>query len=345
MNPVAIRLLNQQLCSPQFSTPEEVVAHLSAMQAQEYRLMRWAVSMRTKKPSSEAFRQAFDSGRIVRLHLMRGTWQLVSGDDYWWMLDLLAEKSRRVIRGWMTSNHIFIPDDECVRIREIIARCAEDCGSATKEDFVNALAAQGIKMDDHRLSYHIRMAELSGTLCSGKLLPMKATYSLAESRIPHREHIDREEALARLTRKYFFSRCPATLEDFVWWSGLSVRDCRKGVSALGDELYSVKWHNREFFIHQDARHHGVRHRNLLLLPPYDEYLIGYKSRDIALPETHRHHAHNSSGIFYPIILRDGIACGNWKPFEKQMHCQPFDPADNLEGIEMAWEKYQRYLGY
>ena len=87
MNPVAIRLLNQQLCSPQFSTPEEVVAHLGAMQAQEYRLMRWAVSMRTKKPSSEAFRQAFDSGRIVRLHLMRGTWQLVSGDDYWWMLD------------------------------------------------------------------------------------------------------------------------------------------------------------------------------------------------------------------------------------------------------------------
>ena len=245
MNPVAIRLLNQQLCSPQFSTHEEVVAHLGAMQAQEYRLMRWAVSMRTKKPSSEAFRQAFDIGRIVRLHLMRGTWQLVTGDDYWWMLDLLAEKSRRVIRGWMTSNHIFIPDDEYVRIRKIIARCAEDCGSATKEDFVNALAAQDIKMDDHRLSYHIRMAELSGTLCSGKLLPMKATYSLAESRIPHREHLDREEALTRLTRKYFISRCPATLEDFVWWSGLNVSDCRKGISALADELHSVKWHNRE----------------------------------------------------------------------------------------------------
>ena len=33
-------------------------------------------------------------------------------------------------------------------------------------------------MDDHRLSYHIRMAEMSGTLCSGELLPMKATYAL-----------------------------------------------------------------------------------------------------------------------------------------------------------------------
>ena len=343
MNPVALRLLNQQLYAPQFTTPEEVVSHLGAMQAQEYRLMRWAVSMRTKKPSIESFRQAYDSGKIVRLHLMRGTWQLISGDDYWWMLDLLAEKSCRVIKGWMASNHITIPDDECVRIREIFARCAEDCGSATKEDFVNALAAQGIIVDDHRLSYHIRMSELSGTLCSGELLPMKATYSLTESRIPRKEQLDREEALARLARKYFISRSPATLEDYAWWSGLNISDCRKSIALLADELHPVKWHNREFFLHQAARHHGMRQGTLLLLPPYDEYLIGYKSRDIVLPESHQHRAHNSSGIFYPIVLRDGIACGNWKPFEKEVHCQPFDPEDNLECAEKAWAKYQHYL--
>ena len=78
MNPVAIRLLNQQLVAPQFSDPAEVVGHLGAIQAQEYRLMRWAVAMRTKKPSSKAFKKAFDDGHIIRLHLMRGTWQLVT---------------------------------------------------------------------------------------------------------------------------------------------------------------------------------------------------------------------------------------------------------------------------
>ena len=62
MNPVAIRLLNQQLICPQFDKPEEVVKHMCAMQAQEYRLMRWAVAMRTKKPSAKAFKKAFDSG-------------------------------------------------------------------------------------------------------------------------------------------------------------------------------------------------------------------------------------------------------------------------------------------
>ena len=51
MNIVAIRLLGQQLVAPQFSDSAQVVAHLGAMQAQEYRMMRWAVAMRTKNPS------------------------------------------------------------------------------------------------------------------------------------------------------------------------------------------------------------------------------------------------------------------------------------------------------
>lgn len=70
------------------------------MQAQEYRMMRWAVEMRTRRPSEKAFTKAFNEGKIVRLHLLRGTWQLVSAEDYWWMLDLCATKAKQVINGW-----------------------------------------------------------------------------------------------------------------------------------------------------------------------------------------------------------------------------------------------------
>ena len=178
MNPVAIRLLNQQLICPQFSDPAAVVSHMGAIQAQEYRMMRWAVAMRTRRPSARAFKQAFDSGQIIRLHLMRGTWQLVTAEDYWLLFSLCAPRAMAVTKGWMHSNKITIPDEEVARIRDILAQTAADKGSATKEDFVTALAERDIVMDDHRLSYHIRMAEMSGTLCSGDLLPMKATYAL-----------------------------------------------------------------------------------------------------------------------------------------------------------------------
>ena len=343
MNPIAIRLLNQQMIAPQFSDPAEVVGHFGAMQAQEYRMMRWAVAMRTRRPSATAFKKAFDSGRIIRLHLMRGTWQLVSADDYWAWIDLCAPKAIAVTRGWMHSNKIDIPDEEVINIRDILAQTTADKGSATKEDLVQALAERDIHMDAHRLSYHIRMAEMSGTICSGDLLPMKATYALTAHKVKPSGKMDRDEALMLFTRKYFQSHQPATLEDFVWWSGLNISDCRRGIALLGDTIHTVKWKGREFYLTDDCRTRGFRKGRFLLIPPYDEYLIGYKSRDIVLPKEHTHRAHNNSGIFQPVIAHDGIICGNWSPFKPTCQATFFDDDHNTAALHTAWQAYQQYL--
>ena len=342
MNPVAIRLLNQQLIAPQFSTPTEVVRYMGAMQAQEYRMMRWAVAMRTRKPSHKAFRKAFDEGQIIRLHLMRGTWQLVCAEDYWSMINLFAPKAIAVTKGWMSSNRIAIPNDEMMRVRDILAQTAADKGSVTKEDFVQTLAAKGIQMDDHRLSYHIRMAEMTGILCSGDLQPMKATYALTADKVKPSERMERDEALAHFTRIYFQSRQPATLEDFVWWSGLNISDCRKGISLLGSSIHAERWKGRKFYLTEDCRTRGFRRSRFLLIPPYDEYLISYKSRDIVLPPEHRHHAHNNSGIFQPIIAYDGMICGNWSPFKEDFQASFFDNSFNAEDVKEVWLSYNSY---
>ena len=343
MNPVALRLLNQQLICPQFDTPAELVGYMGAMQAQEYRLMRWAVAMRTKKPSAKAFKKAFDSGQILRLHLMRGTWQLVSAEDYWPLLELCSQKALSVIKGWMRSNKISIPEEEVTKIRSILVQTAADKGSVTKEDFVQALSEKDNHMDEHRLSYHIRYAELSGTLCSGDLLPMKATYALTADKVKSKTKLDRDEALMMLARKYFQSRQPVTLEDFVWWSGLNINDCRRGVELLGDYLH-VETHGRasqrrEFYLTDDCRTHGFRKGKTLLIPPYDEYLIGYKSRDIVLLPEYKHKAHNNSGIFQPVIAHDGIICGNWTPFREDYQAEFFMGEHNND-IQEEWNRYK-----
>ena len=343
MNPIAIRLLNQQLVAPQFKEPAELVGYMGAMQAQEYRMMRWAVAMRTRKPSHKAFKKAFDEGRIVRLHLMRGTWQLVAAEDYWMMIELFAPKAVAVIKGWMSSNNISIPDDERRHISDILAQAAADKGSVTKEDIVRDLAEKDIRMDDHRLSYHIRMAELSGTLCSGDLLPMKATYALASDKVKPTGKIDRDEVLMRFARKYFQSRQPATLEDFVWWSGLNISDCRKAIALLGETIHVDRWRGREFYLTDQCRTRGCRQGRFLLIPPYDEYLISYKSRDISLPEQHKHHAHNNSGIFQPVIAYDGTICGNWKPFIEKCQMTFFDDIHGKEKVEDVWQAYRTFL--
>ena len=315
---------------------------MGAMQAQEYRMMRWAVAMRTRKPSAKAFKRAFDSGQIVRLHLMRGTWQLVSAEDYWSMIALCAPKAIAVTRGWMSSNQITIPDEEMMHIRDILAQTAADKGSVTKEDFIGALAEKDLRMDDHRLSYHIRMAEMSGTLCSGELQPMKATYALSFDKVGPRPMVDRDEALMRFTRKYFQSRQPATLEDFVWWSGLNIGECRRGIALLGNTIHIEKWKGREFYLTDDCRTRGFRKGKILLIPPYDEYLISYKSRDIVLPAEYRHHAHNNSGIFKPVVAKDGIICGNWAPFKDDCQTSFFNDGCSTEDVQNAWQMYTSF---
>ena len=367
MNPISLRLLNQQLVSPQFSDPAGVVAHMGAMQAQEYRMMRWAVEMRTRKPSAEAFRAAFDSGKIIRLHLMRGTWQLVAAEDYWPFVELCAPKAIATTKGWMSSNKIFIPDEELMRVRDILAQTAADKGSATKEDFVAALEKKGVVMDDHRLSYHIRMSEMTGTLCSGVLMPtivvgrrgkdlssvdapshgkertvFKATYALAADKVGPPVNMERDEALARFTRKYFQSHQPATLEDFAWWSGLNISDCRKGVELLGDGLHKERWKGRDFYLTENCRTRGFRKGKYLMIPPYDEYLIGYKSRDIVLAPEYKHKAHNNSGIFQPIIVKDGVVCGNWSPFKTDCMVE-FFVGEHTDDIQEEWMRYKRFL--
>ena len=84
MNPIALRLLNQRLVAPQFKEPEEVVRYMGAMQAQEYRMMRWAVassnpsspktasSVATGLPSRTNAKQTFSSMNMLVIFYKNG---------------------------------------------------------------------------------------------------------------------------------------------------------------------------------------------------------------------------------------------------------------------------------
>lgn len=340
MNPTAIRLLSQLLISPQFTEPENVVAHMGAMQAQDYRMVRWAVAMRTKRPSFKAFQKAFDEGKIIRVHLLRGTWQLIATQDYGWMLQLFTPKAKATLKGWMRANKIIIDEKEEHVIREIFVKKAIERESLTKKDFGTALQECGIKMDDHRLRYHLMLAEYSGTLCSGNLTSKEASYSLVEKKIKNRPSLmEHDEMLMMLTKKYFQSHAPATFEDYVWWSGLSAADCRKGMELLGKELRKERWKDYDFYMLDGCRTRGFRKGNALLLAPYDEYLVGYKTRELALAPHHAPHAHTNNGIFFPVIVEDGIICGNWNPWKKTLQAEYFDTKTKQLNLENAWAKF------
>ena len=124
---------------------------------------------------------------------------------------------------------------------------------------------------------------------------------------------------------------------------------QRNVSA-GRQVAQGVMEGYEFYLLDDCRTRGFRKGNALLLPPYDEYLIGYKSRDLALASHHVSHAHTNNGIFFPVIAKDGIICGNWSPWKKALQTEYFDSggfensAEMNLSLEKQWANFSKMKG-
>ena len=150
---------------------------------------------------------------------------------------------------------------------------------------------------------------------------------------------------------------PATLQDFVWWSGLSLSEARRAVGSIHADLETGRFGGNELLVHRywcgsrDPRTGGRAAGEVLhLLPPYDEYLISYKERGEVLSERHRSKAFNRWGIFYPVILHNGHIVGNWKPAtgKRKGICETsfFDPKYYFDPVllDHAVKRYGEFTG-
>lgn len=311
------RLLNQQLLSPLFDDPAELVAWMGAMQAQDFAMSLLAVELRLRTPSHEAVLKALGQGRIIRTHLNRATWQLVSREDTGWMIPLHRERSVRAWRSFSKQSGRLISDTMMDESRELLREALSGGACLARETLLPEYArALGIT-DAYTARHLLAVAEAEGIIYSGPSPDNKVSYVLADSKDPEPE-IPREEALSRLAGRYFQSHAPATLEDFVWWSGLAVSECRAGMQRIAASLHEEKAGGRTCYVHEKNRQGRLPKGFTRLLPPYDELLIGYKDRTAVLPPEHRGKAHNNSGIFYPVVLRGSSLVGNWSRKDKSI---------------------------
>ena len=343
MNIPFIRLLNQQIVSQQFARPEELVEWMGAVQAQDLRAAQWAVGLRTKKCTKAEVEAALDSGKIIRTHVMRPTWQFVSPEDVRWMLGLNRAPMERMYQNYLKSTGVDIGDREYGRALEAFARTLEGRKSLTLEQLREACrGVDGISCELHHVKGYIVRAESRALLCNGISAGNKNTYSLMDEKVPSVPEISREEALSRLAAKYFRSHSPATLQDFIWWSGLSAGEVRKAVGSISADLERATVKGREFFIHSSCRIRGHCSGSVSLIPAYDEYLLGYKDRSDVLPQHLHSKAFNTFGIFRRIIQQGGQIVGNWDA-KPSVTFSFFRSTPNSPALEKAIERYRDFL--
>ena len=191
-------------------------------------------------------------------------------------------------------------------------------------------------------------AELDALICSGPRRGKQFTYALLEERVPPAPALTHEEALAELTRRYFTGHGPATLQDFSRWSGLTVADARQGVDLAGDaltprEIDGVAYWQAAFDETPDAAAPAA-----LLLPPFDEYTVGYKEHAAILAPQD---ANIDKMLLYnSVMVSAGRVVGGWKRTLNrstvQVDIAPFAPLTpaQQEAFAAEAERYAAFLG-
>ena len=286
------RLHNQKLTSSTLEKPVEVVRWLGAVQAQDYGAAKWALALRIRDATHAAIEAAFNDGQIIRTHLLRPTWHFVAPDDVRWMLQLTAPHVNRRCgpnyRKYQLDNAVF------KRSHRVLTKALQGGKHLTRAALKAALNKAGIAADDTvRMAHLLLRAELDGVVCSGPRIGKQFTYALLEERVPPGRMLTRDESLAELARRYFKSHGPATLPDFIWWSGLTASDAKHAIDLSGEKETRIT-QKTDRIVNQCH-----------LLPAFDEYFVAYKQRETI-------EGLNNWDVLGPTIILDGKAIGTWK---------------------------------
>jgi hypothetical protein len=349
LNIPCLRLHNQQIAGTGCDSPGGLVKHLVAMQAQDHAGAKWSIGLRLPDATDSDVEKAIADRAIVRTWLMRGTLHFVAAEDVHWILGLVAP---RIISGSATRHQqLDLDNGTFAHCKEIFLNALQGGRHLTRDEMYALLEKAHISTTGQR-GYHILWwAALEGLICFGPQDGKQQTFVLLDEWVPKKKILGRNQALAELARRYFASRGPATLQDFVWWSGLKITDARAGLIAAASELGQFTVDGQTYWMSSDTANVFEKMQRIYLLPGFDEYMLGYKDRTAILDP---HDAHQivpwKNGMFSSTIVMDGRITGTWRRTFKRgsviIKPQPFVAftAKELEQFSAAADHYGRFLG-
>ncbi|MFJ7777279.1 winged helix DNA-binding domain-containing protein [Streptomyces yangpuensis] len=275
-----------------------VLGRVLAVQAQDLPAAELGLRVRARGLTQEAVRRATDTERsAVRGWFMRGTLQLVPAADARWLLALfgpvhLALAARRL-------RELGLDEALCTRSERVITDAIAAEGPLTRAALTQRLTTLGVDPKGQSAFHLIRRAALAGLVCHGPQRDGEATFVLLDDWLPASGPLPYtgEAAVRELARRYRAAHGPADAADFVHWSGLKTTTGRNAWAAVretGSEDPPVPGE-------PDVR----------LLPAYDNYLVGYRSRDLSVPAEHERRVWPGGGQIRATVLVDGLAVGTW----------------------------------
>jgi hypothetical protein len=281
------------------------VRWLTAVQSQDYTGAKWGLGQRDRQTTDAELDRLFDDGLILRTHVLRPTWHFVLPEDVRWLLELTGPKIRRGLAA--RYRELDLDDKTFERAHKVFTGVLAGGRHRTRAELGEGLRKARISTEGQRLPHLLSHAELTGLIVSGPRHGKQFTFALLEERAPEGRAMERSEAIAELAKRYFQSHGPAQLQDFVWWSGLTIAEARTGARLAGAGLDHETIEAKEYWF--DAKSGrvtdaaGVAH----LLPNFDEYTVAYRDRAAI-----ENDAGTLSSILTNVVTIAGKVRGTWR---------------------------------
>jgi hypothetical protein len=254
---------------------------------------------------------------VVRTWAMRGTLHLIAAEDLPLMLAIFGPL--QLARGRRRLTQLGLPPELAERSTAEAAELLAADGPLTRHELAARLRDRGVPVDaEGQAPIHVvARAAAAGVLVEVGVRGREELYGpLDPGPLP-----DRDEALEQLARRYAAAHAPATADDFAVWSGLPAADVRRA------------WREPEPPAGEPEAP-GVR-----LLPAFDEWLLGWASRELVLPERHAA-AVLRGGIIRAVAIDDGRVFATWRRVRGRVELQPLGRVAKAQraGVEAEAER-------
>ncbi len=339
------RLSNQHLVGEKFKTAHEVVSHLGAVQAQEYYGGLWSVGMRMESATEKEVEEEIAKKKIIRTWPMRGTIHLVPAEDAYSLLIHLTPRIKTKYASMLKKQGL--SDEVFEKSAKLLKFALKGNNALTREEIYEILTKQNIPTKNMAGMNIIAILSQQAVICEGVRKGKQQTFVLFDEWIKEYNKLDKDETIANLALKYFTSHGPATIKDFMFWSGTLLAEAKLAVEAIQSKLEVFELDGFTYYMHKNSKIVKFDSPVVHLLQPFDELTISHRNYHATIDEKLIEKLKSSN--MFSMFTIDGKVTGTWKRILKKdnvdFEINKFRKLSNIEENELdkAIKQYTNFI--
>ena len=293
--------------------PAAVARAVCGVQAQELNAGLLSLRARSEGLTRDSAIAALDrGGSVAWTWLMRGTLHVCAADDLRWMLSLFGPLN--AARDATRRAQVGLDDAVCARGLAVL-RDALANGPLTRHQLRETLLVHDVDVlrDPQALIHLIALAAARQLIVVLPPVGRDNRFALLDDWIAPAPARAIEAAEAELARRYFTAFGPASIADFRAWAGIPAPMAQRATSLIGSELEEVAGPLPALLRVRGAPPDvaAPRAATVRLLPRWDTYVLGYRSRDLMLHPSHSPRV-CIGGVIKPTMCAEGSIIGSWE---------------------------------